>query len=82
MVEQGHPDYLDDTLKAMQRRGGEDAKLASELAEARLDNRLDYVEVRARVDTSGSGHEFDGFEYRPYEGHNYKSRLQPPSTEE
>ncbi|MEU7787878.1 hypothetical protein [Amycolatopsis sp. NPDC049159] len=69
-VKQGHPDYFDDTLKNM-RRG--DKNLAHALALAKLDGRLDYVEVRARVDESVTPHVNLGYDHKPYNGYGYRS---------
>ncbi|TVT36663.1 hypothetical protein FNH05_25390, partial [Amycolatopsis rhizosphaerae] len=71
-VKQGHPDYFDDTLKHM-RRGSRE--LANALERAKLDGRLDYVEVRARVDESVTPHVNLGYDYKPYNGYGYQSPL-------
>jgi hypothetical protein len=81
-VKQGHPDYFDDTLKNM--RSG-DKDLANALARAKVDGRLDYVEVRARVDESVTPHVNLGYDYKPYNGYGYQSPLskaEPATPEE
>ncbi|MEV6428723.1 hypothetical protein [Nocardia sp. NPDC051463] len=75
VVQQGHPDYFEDTLQAMERRSDSEALLAEELRKANRDGRLDYLEVRSQVDESGPDHEFDGWKYRPFDGYNYQPRF-------
>jgi hypothetical protein len=75
VYQQGHPAYFDDTLQAMERRGGADAELAEELRKAKKDGRLDYVEVRAQTNETGVDHELTGWKYRPFEGYDYQPRL-------
>ncbi|MEV5299607.1 hypothetical protein [Amycolatopsis methanolica] len=72
VVAQGHPDYFDDVASRIP-----DRDLAAELELAKLDNRLDYVEVRALVDETDSPHVNLGYEYKPYLGYDY----QPPFGE-
>ncbi|MFE7800769.1 hypothetical protein [Nocardia sp. NPDC057440] len=75
VVQQGHPDYFEDTLQAMERRTDDEALLADELRKAKRDGRLDYLEVRSQVDESGQDHEFDGWKYRPFDGYDYQPRF-------
>lgn len=78
-VEQGHPDYFQNMLRKF---ASKDADLAAELQEALLDNRLDYVKVRALVDTSTTPHSYAGYEYHPYAGYDYKGPFSAEATRE
>ncbi|WP_033293749.1 hypothetical protein [Amycolatopsis jejuensis] len=76
---QGHPAYFDDIVKKMART---DPELADALERAKLDKRLDYVEVRSLVDESVTPHQNLGYDYKPYNGYDYQSPLRPASGEE
>uniref|UniRef100_UPI001ABF5A01 hypothetical protein n=1 Tax=Amycolatopsis kentuckyensis TaxID=218823 RepID=UPI001ABF5A01 len=76
--QQGHPEYFDYLVKRMEKT---DPDLAEALERAKLQKRLDYVEVRARVDESGSTHVNLGYDYKPYNGYGYQSPLPAPPAE-
>ncbi|GHF26953.1 hypothetical protein GCM10017786_71440 [Amycolatopsis deserti] len=67
VVGQGHPDYFTDVASRIP-----DRDLAADLELAKLDGRLDYVEVRALVDETDSPHVNLGYEYKPYLGYDYR----------
>ncbi|MFE9751324.1 hypothetical protein ACFYOT_40995, partial [Saccharothrix saharensis] len=75
-VNQGRRDYFEDVLTAMSR--SEDAKtrqLAANLRLALLDERVEYVEVRARIDREAgdTSATYAGFDQKPV-------NLYPPTT--
>ncbi|MEA5358571.1 hypothetical protein VA596_03405 [Amycolatopsis sp., V23-08] len=76
--QQGHPEYFDYLVKRMEKT---DPDLAEALERAKLQKRLDYVEVRARVDESVSPHTNLGYDYKPYNGYGYQSPLPAPPAE-
>ncbi|WP_406638276.1 hypothetical protein [Amycolatopsis sp. WGS_07] len=76
---QGHPKYFDDIVKKMAHT---DPDLADALERAKLQKRLDYVEVRALVDQTEHTHKNLGYAYKPFNGYDYKSPLTPASGEE
>ncbi|MGW5721803.1 hypothetical protein ACWEVP_36910 [Amycolatopsis sp. NPDC003865] len=76
--QQGHPEYFDYLVRRMEKT---DPDLADALERAKLEHRLDYVEVRARVDESGSTHVNTGYDYKPYNGYGYQSPLPAPPAE-
>ncbi|WP_255632364.1 hypothetical protein [Amycolatopsis sp. TNS106] len=77
VVRQGHPDYYDD-LVAKTRKS--DPVLAEALERAKLEKRLDYIEIRAQVDESVTPHVNLGYDFKPYGGFGYKSPLPKPPT--
>ncbi|MFB9929643.1 hypothetical protein ACFORO_37655 [Amycolatopsis halotolerans] len=76
---QGHPAYFDDIVTKMART---DPDLADALERAKLQKRLDYVEVRALVDQTERTHKSLGYAYKPFNGYDYQSPLTPASGEE
>ncbi|ATY14702.1 hypothetical protein CU254_33015 [Amycolatopsis sp. AA4] len=76
---QGHPKYFDDIVKKMAHT---DPDLADALERAKLQKRLDYVEVRALVDQTEHTHKNLGYAYKPFNGYDYQSPLTPASGEE
>jgi hypothetical protein len=74
---QGHPAYFDDIVKRMALT---DPALADALERAKLEKRLDYIEVRALVDESVTPHRNLGYDYKPFNGYDYQSPLRPPDS--
>ena len=74
---QGHPAYFDDIVKRMALT---DPGLAHALERAKLEKRLDYIEVRALVDESVTPHRNLGYDYKPFNGYDYESPLRPPGS--
>lgn len=78
VVRQGHPDYYDDLVSRVT-----DPQLVDALEKAKLQKRLDYIEVRARVDESVTPHVNLGYDFKPYGGYGYESPLpKPPKPNE
>ncbi|MEU3769307.1 hypothetical protein AB0E55_29995 [Amycolatopsis keratiniphila] len=79
-VRQGHPDYYDDVVAETRKT---DPGLADDLERAKLEKRLDYVEIRATVDESVNPHANLGYDFEPYAGFGYDSPLpKPPKPNE
>jgi hypothetical protein len=74
VVRQGHPDYYDDLVSRVT-----DPQLKDALERAKLQKRLDYIEVRARVDESVTPHVNLGYDFKPYGGYGYQSPLPKPN---
>lgn len=80
VVRQGHPDYYDDLVAKTRKT---DPGLADALERAKLQRRLDYIEIRARVDESVTPHVNLGYDFKPYGGFGYESPLpKPPKPNE
>jgi hypothetical protein len=54
VAEQGTREYMDQTLKEMEARGGKDAEVAGEIRQALAAEKLEYYKVSQKVDVNGN----------------------------